>query len=461
MASAARKQAVPLHRDPVVLAAFAFAFVARLAFAAALPAADFPHRRYLGPAVEFLHGRWFSAGSADQLPGAPLLFAICMLFVGENFSALAIVQHALGLATWCLMVRAAGRAGGLRTARWMGWLLAAQLIFPFEERFILSEATAHFLFAAALDAAVGLREDPGAGRSRFAFAGWTAGLAALTRGELLLLGPLLATALALPRKDRSLGRLGVYAAAWLLTIGGWIAHNRLAGCNGFNASGSSFLIDTALPLVRYDLPSEPLVKRILREEEAAYGWQGAGTARLRAVERLRALDDPERGYPALFRAQFAVGRVAREAILTRPLRYAAIVWSHFRGGFRPIAWVSQDQLVDESAVRRSRSKGGWRERFWTGLERGPQFLGWAPLLLVLLSPLGLFFARPKNMWASGLLAAIALGIVCAGAPINFMVSRYQAGFYLPLCMLGGLSADFLAAAWAAARGGRGGPGAAR
>lgn len=426
------------RRDPVLLAAFAFAVVSRLAFLWAIYADDFPYGRYLAPAREFLRGYWFSPGSAEQLPGAPLFFAFVMLFSGESFSALAVAQHALGLATWGLIVALAWRAGGLAAARWTAVLLSLQLILPYQERFALSEATAHFLLAAALYAAAGAEGQPTRGRA--ALAGLLAGLAALSRGEFLVLGPLLAAALSLPR-GRSWGRTGAFAAAWALALGGWLAHNRLAGVGGFNALGSSILVDTAMPLIRHDLPSQALAKSILREEEAACGGQPRCTPRLRAVRRLQFLSGEDTA-ESLIRAQAAVGEVAREAILTRPFAYLPRVWANVRKGLRPIAWVSEDQLVRGSAVGLSRERGGGREALWDFLERGPQYAGWAPLLLALLAPLGLRGAPAGAVRAAALAAAVSVGVLLALAPAD-MSARLQSSIYLPLCVLGGLCAAFL------------------
>ncbi len=434
------KKAAPLHRDLFVLPAFVLAVAARVAFAVALPAADFPFHRYLAPAFEFAKGRWFSAASADQLPGAPLLFALAMPFVGENWAALALLQHALGLATWVLVVLSARDSGGARAARWTAWLFTAQLLLPYQERFLLSETAAHFFLAAALYAAIILRENPGAGRGRFAFGGFLAGMAALTRGELLVLGPILTAALALPRKGRPLGRVAVYATAWAVAVGGWTLHNRLSGCAGFNALGASTLIDPALSLVRYDLPSNPAVKKLLREEAAACGSEYDCIAHLRTARRLQELDGP--GPEALYRAQFAIGEVAREAILTQPLRYAALIWPNVRRGAAPIDWVGNEALVGGSAITASRARGGWRETFWSVLERGPQSFGWAPLLLSLLAPLGLLLARPKSAWGAGAAASVAVAVVCV-VSLSGMSARLQSSVYPPLCLLGGLSAAYM------------------
>lgn len=424
------------RRDPVLLAAFAFTLAARLAFIGAIRAGDFPYGRYLAPAREFLAGSWLSPGSAEQLPGAPLFFAFVMLFAGESFTALAAAQHALGLAAWGLTVALAWRAGGLGAARWTAVLLSLQLILPYQERFPLSEATAHFLLAAALFAAAGGEVTPGRGRA--ALAGLLAGLAALTRGELLVLGPLLAGALAWPRQGRSWSRAAAFAAAWALMLGGWLAHNRLAGVGGFNALGSSILVDAAMPLIRHDLPSHALVKTILREEAAVCGGSPGCTPRLRAVMRLQALSE-EHGAASLIRAQVEVGAVAREAILSRPLAYLPLVWANARKGLRPIAWVSEDGLVRGSAVSLSRERGGRRAAFWGFLERGGQYLGWAPLLLALIAPWSLHRAPAGAVRTAVLTAAIPACLLLALSPAD-MSARLQSSVFLPLCVLGGLSA---------------------
>jgi len=441
---------VPLWRDPWVLTAFAFTAAWRVAFALAVPTEETPHHRYLAPALEFFRGRPFSAESADQFPGAPLFFAFSMALTGGSPAALAGAQHALGLATWCVAVYVALRAGGDRAARWTAALLSLQLIFPYQERFLFSETTAYFFCAAALAAAVGLRDNPTAGRGRFAVGGWLAAMAGLTRGEFLVLGPVLLAAQALPHKGRSAARLAVYAAAWALTLGAWLAHNHLAGCPGFNPLGASILVDYVIPLVRHDLPTHAAAKAILLEEAAVCGESHRCTPRLRAVERLQALDGGSRG-ESKFRAQLEVGAIAREVMFTQPLSYAALIWPNFKRGLTPLPWVENERIVSGSAIDRSRARGGWRERFWSWLERGPQNLGWAPLLLSLLAPIGIYLARPKRgVWTAGVTALLAVLLLAGVAPAD-MSPRLQASVYLPLCLLGGLSADFLSAAFARRR----------
>jgi hypothetical protein len=266
-------------------------------------------------------------------------------------------------------------------------------------------------------------------------------LAALTRGEFLVLGPLLAGALALSRQGRSWSRVAALATAWALMLGGWLAHNRLAGVGGFNALVSSILVDAALPLIRHDLPARAQAKAILREEQAVCGGAPGCTPRIRAVMRLQSLSG-EHNAESLIRAQQDVGAVAREAILSRPFSYLPLVWANVRKGLRPIAWVTEDKLVRASAVRLSRERGGWRETFWAFLERGPQYLGWAPLLLALLAPLSLYRAPSRAVRTAVLLAAVSAGTLLALSPAD-MSARLQSSIYLPLCVLGGLSASSL------------------
>lgn len=247
----------------------------------------------------------------------------------------------------------------------------------------------------------------------------------------------------LPRQGRSWSRIAAFAAAWALALGGWLAHNRLAGVGGFNALGSSILVDAAMPLIRHDLPSQAPVKTILREEAAVCGGAPGCTPRIRAVMRLQSLSG-EYNAGSLIRAQAAVGEVAREAIPSRPFAYLPLVRANAVKGLRPIPWVSEDQLVRGSAVRLSRERGGWREVFWTLLESGPQYLGWAPLLLALLAPLALRGAPAVAVRTAALAAAVSAGVLLALAPAD-MSARVQSSIHLPLCVLGGLCAASLAA----------------
>lgn len=415
---------------PAAWTVLALAAAARAAFHAALPVSLDGAGRYMIPARHFLEGRLSSPETLHDLPGAPLFQALVFLVLGVRPEAVAVVQRFLGLAALALLMDAAARSWGRRAAAVAGALAALQLVLPYQEAFLLAESPGQFLLAAALWSAVRLHgERPGAPWA-WALGGAAAGAAGLTRGEFLALGPFLAVCLSLGGGRRGPRRGGaLFLGAWLVLVGGWVLRNgAVFGYWGLNPHAPTVLLDTVLPLVRHDLPSFPRAKEVLREAQASCRLVGCDPRPV-ALESLRL----EAG-GSLLEAQLALGAVAREAAATRPAAYLYGAAKNFLGYLRPIPWVRESLVQPVSAVRDSRSRGGWRTAFWAGVE-ALEPAGWLPLALAWLSPLALFWRGAPGRWA----AAAALGalLLPAAAASGFRtVGRTQAGFYLPAALLG-------------------------
>lgn len=366
-----------------------------------------------------------------------------MSLVGARPAALTAFQHAVGLGLAWLAMRWAQRAFGRRPAALAGLLLALDLKFGFHECVLRSETAAQLYFLGALWLALRARTDTRGGPGAWGAAGLCAALAGLTRGEFLLLGPLLGVFLALPGgAGRRGARWAAFALAWVLPLGAWAARNRaVTGYAGINLHGSTVLLDSVLPLVRDDLPTYPLAKRLLREE-AAHEAQTRINARPAAWRRL----ETEHGY-GYVQAGRELMAVAWEAVRTRPLRYAALVAGNVPGYLLPVPWLEENRHYRPVAEFIG-AAGGPRAGF-ARLAGWDQSLGWAISLLALLSPLAWRRAGPDARWAMALLWAVYATLVLDMALVRAVVARYQAQLFLPLALLAALALSEL---WRRARG---------
>jgi tetratricopeptide (TPR) repeat protein len=217
-------------------------------------------RHYDRWAQHIAEGNWLGGDRAFYMdPLYPYALAALYRLVGHDLLAVRLAHVALGVGT-CVLVawtarRFAGTAGGLAA----GGLVALYGPLVFEEGEVEKTALGVFLVAAAL----ALAAAEGA-RARFG-AGVCLGLAALTRGNLLLLAPLVALALVVdpggsggaprPSRRRRLSGGVAFAAGFLLALapvawrnhhvsGDWVltasqlGQNLYTGNNPSNATGA-------------------------------------------------------------------------------------------------------------------------------------------------------------------------------------------------------------------------------
>ena len=435
-----REETTRLGLDRPAQRVFWAAVAIRLAFAVVVPISEgLSGGRYVEPARCFLAGRFLDPQTVMQLPGAPLVFAAC----GVHFALIGLVQQLMGLTCLYLLMRLAQEA--FAHGATAGALIAGQLVIPYQERFLLSETVGQFFLVCALWAAYRLHKDWNAGARHWLWAGALPAFAGLTRGEFFFLGPVLALALWLgrPKLSGSGSRVFLYAAPWALLYAGWLGHNSLAGFNGFNAHGPTVLLDTARSMVRYDLPTQPLVKKVFREQLARCGGCGSGQCpgcsgddRATTIGRLQT----EFGMPPL-QAYAAVGSMAREAAFSRPLRFLPLVLDSFRKYLIPSAWMKETP-----ELRAVLALGPLQRAFFRGIQLGPQYLGWIPMLLCWLTPWVLRRADSEERWTAWLMLAAVLS-TAGTASVFRTTGRTQAALYLPLGVLAALTVKTFGPAW--------------
>jgi 4-amino-4-deoxy-L-arabinose transferase-like glycosyltransferase len=248
----------PLTWDLGLLLVLALAVGVRLAFASAPVFLEGDSQSYLLPGWELANGQGFSP-ELRRTPLYPLFVAASLALFGQDLTALALAQQALGLATvglvYVLGARLFGRGAGLLAALAMA-LSGPQLVY---ERYVMTEALFGLALAglgvvlvAAVQPQPGHSADlptlgaRGAAHGKQApqvlllplLAGLAIGVAALTRPVAQAILPLLLLALllGLPRWRPALKAAGLALVGYVLLVGPWAVRNALAH-DSLSASG--------------------------------------------------------------------------------------------------------------------------------------------------------------------------------------------------------------------------------
>jgi hypothetical protein len=420
-------------------AALFAAVLLRVAFQLYFPLTDCVNTSYVNPAKDILAGQFAAPGSLLRLPGAIYFFAFCLALFHGDYGSVVAVQHLLGIVSLCVAIDFAREAWGRRAGICAAALLSLQFLFALQESYLQSEAVCQLLLLATLRVALHLRRNNPFRLWPWALGGAAAALTALTRGEYVLLGPLTAAALALPGAGRAgarLPRAGLFLAAWAFLVGGWVLRNRLLfGYTGLVPDGPAVLMDTVLPLVRYDLPTQPLVKRVLKEETVKWEAQKDSGPHLHPRVSAGFRLESEFGYSHVQQKQ-ALAEVAREAALTQPRRYLRLVWGNAREYLTPQLWLLSTSLSPNWT--RFSPEGGAPLALWRllWLDQG---WGWAATAAAALALVLLPFAPAPQRWAAALVAAVYLYNLLMLSLMTFN-TRMQSILCVPLGLAGAFAA---------------------
>ncbi|MBI3297794.1 MAG: glycosyltransferase family 39 protein [Elusimicrobia bacterium] len=416
-------------------AVLVFAVLTRMVLAHFIPLADDGgNASYVNTARDIFSGHYAGYSTLHRLPMTSWIFAGGLRLFGGDVHMLPLLQRALGLATIAMAMGTAGLAWGRRAAVLAGLLLVMQGQFAFQESFLLSEPSARFFLALAVLCAVGLgKSRPGAGALFAGFGlGLVSGLAALTRGELIVLGPIIAAYLALAGKPGFPRGLPILClAGWALVIGAWVIRNeRVFGYRGLTPDSVTTMTTTALPLIDYDSGVELEAKRFLREQVAAAGSTNGLDPRPTTIERLQ----KERGYTYL-RAETALGRIVREAVFARPLGYLWRAFPNILKYLWPMRWAE-----DRNGGRMRLPPEADNPALWSLLKLD-QLWGFVVLAAALAAP-GRIRRRVAGRLEAGFVCAIFVALWVVIGLVDVPVPRIQAQLFLPLALLGGFaSAD--------------------
>jgi 4-amino-4-deoxy-L-arabinose transferase-like glycosyltransferase len=194
-----------------------------------------PHLRGLGDATYYhqlanvlADGRGFvdpGNGTATALhpPLFPLVLAPFAKLGAGGYLAQRVVVSALGACTIAVAGLVARRLAGERAGLIAAGLAALSPVLVSADGAVMSETLLGLLVALCALAAYRLLERPSPARAALLGAG--IGLAALTRGEALLLLPLLALPVALRLPERSAAALGAAVLACLVVLAPWTVRN--------------------------------------------------------------------------------------------------------------------------------------------------------------------------------------------------------------------------------------------
>ena len=409
---------------------------------------------YALPAVQLAHGEGFDL-SLRRTPGYPLFVAVWLAAFGDDFRALLVVQHLLGLATagltWLLgrtlFGPLAGLLGGLAVA-----LSGPQLVY---EHYLMTEPLFTLLLVAGLLALAAAVRRASAGL--LLLTGLLFGLAALTRPIGQALPALVPLAVLL--RGRWGGpwrpRLLLAARAGLIGLVGfglvtlpWMVRNRVVGGE---LTGSAALGKTLFGRItrhddgfRFDLPPAGPAERDPRRAEA------------RALARQAAREDTSRGslVHEQLRREFGYTEaqaynvmrdVALEVILAQPEYYLrsslAGTIELFLGQEEPLRlhlerltnnrlrqeWQQEPALAPLLPSPVSPEDRGRRFGLATNVVRlyEPSGKPAGPLLgLLFLTGTAAILLRPS--WRAGLaLPAIVLGVLSLSAFLDGPVPRFR------------------------------------
>lgn len=179
-------------------------------------------------ASDLVDGRWFRVpfGDGPTAEHAPLISIVMapLSLLPNPVVGQRITTTLLGIAAIIAIAVTARRLAGERAGLVAGLLAAAYPNIWLSDGLVMSESLAILLVAVVLGLAHSLLQSPDT-RSAVAV-GAVSGLAALTRSELLLLGPLLAVVVLLRHRWRVAVRpLAAAAAAGLVVLAPWTAFN--------------------------------------------------------------------------------------------------------------------------------------------------------------------------------------------------------------------------------------------
>jgi 4-amino-4-deoxy-L-arabinose transferase-like glycosyltransferase len=163
--------------------------------------------------------------TAEHPPLYPLLLSVSSLLGGDSLLAHRIVSCALGSVAVAVVGVLGKRVNGPRTGIAAALIAAAYPPFVTADGLVMSEPLFTLLVTTTLLAAIALRARPSAGRA--GLLGAVIGLAALTRGEALLLLPLLAWPTALTAATGRLGRVLAATATAALVISPFVIRNAI------------------------------------------------------------------------------------------------------------------------------------------------------------------------------------------------------------------------------------------
>ncbi len=176
---------------------------------------------------EAFQSRPHDRAAADHAPLTEISQAPTAVVFGRSVLAQRLVQALYGtLAVVMIALLARRVAGDDRVALWAGGLASLYPNLWANDAVIMAETLTVLLVAAVLWAVYGFLDEPGGWRA--ALVGALAGLAALSRAELALVGVLafvpLVLGLARPWSKR-IGYLGVAALTGVLVLSPWTAYN--------------------------------------------------------------------------------------------------------------------------------------------------------------------------------------------------------------------------------------------
>lgn len=179
-------------------------------------------------ATDITEGRWFRAlvgtGPTAEHPPMTSLVVTPLSYLPDPLVGQRTTTTIIGIVGVAMIMVAARRLCGERVAVLAGVLAAIYPNIWLSDGLVMSESLAILLVAVFLALAARWVHDPGIGLA--AAVGVVAGLGALTRSELLLLGPL--AAILVLRRHRWSGSwrpLAVAAVAGVLTLAPWFAFN--------------------------------------------------------------------------------------------------------------------------------------------------------------------------------------------------------------------------------------------
>lgn len=290
-----------------------FALAAALRIGYVLSVADEPlvhfpmvdSRAYHERALEIASGKWVADRIAYQDPLYPYVLALLYLVLEPGSPAVLVAQALLDALTVLLVYGMARRLFDERVGVVAGVLAATYKVFFYYDAFLLKVPLSLFLLALALYALV--RAERGGGRRAWGLGGLALGLACLTRGNYLLLVPVVGAWVlwghrgARPERARKLALFAAGTAAVLLPVAAlnyavgddFVLVTSQAGQNFYigNNRGNSTGVYQAPPFVRanpmaeeadFRAEAERRTGREMKPSEISRFWFRAALAEIAA-----------------------------------------------------------------------------------------------------------------------------------------------------------------------------------